>query len=126
MCQNLRVANTSILLRLLLIVGLVVSPLYPRVLDAGDQAMAMSGAHMISDEMSPGAGADNAALPCHDDKMDCDKTCMAACMSLSVQCLPSIASTVVRVVVTGQRLAIHSEAQLASLTAPPPARPPRA
>jgi hypothetical protein len=126
MCQNLRVTNTSILLRLLLIVGLVVSPLYPRVLDAGDQAMAMSGTHMISDEMSPGAGADNAALPCHDGKMDCDKTCMAACMSLSVQWLPSIASTVVRVVVTGQRFAIRSEAQLASLAAPPPARPPRA
>jgi hypothetical protein len=118
--------NTSILLRLLLIVGLVVSPLYPRVLAAGDQAMALSGSDMLSDEMSPGAGAGNAALPCHDGKMDCDKTCMAACMSLSVQCLPSIASTVARVVAIGQRFAIRSEAQLASLAAPPPARPPRA
>jgi hypothetical protein len=126
MCQNLRVTNTSILLRLLLIVGLVVSPLYQRVLDAGDQAMAMSGTHLISDEMSPGDDADNAALPCHGGKMDCDKTCMAACMSLSVQHLPSIASAVARVVVTGQRFAIRSEVQLASLAAPPPARPPRA
>src|SRR5882757_275197 len=102
MCQNLRVTNTSILLRLLLIVGLVVSPLYPRVLDAGDQAMAMSGTHLISDEMSPGADADNAALPCHGGKMDCGKICVAACMSLSVQWLPSIASTVVRVAAIGQ------------------------
>jgi hypothetical protein len=126
MCQNSGVTNTSILLRLLLIVGLVVSPLYPRVLAAGDHAMAMSGTHMGSDEMPPGADADNAALPCHDGKMDCDKTCVAACMSLSVQWLPSIASTLARVVVTGQRFAIRSEAQLASLAAPPPARPPRA
>jgi hypothetical protein len=125
MCHNVRVTNTSILLRLLLIVGLVVSPLYPRAFDAGHEAMAMSGPPMLSDEMAPGADADNAAPPCHDGKMDCDKTCMAACMSLSVQCLPSIASTVARVVITGQRFAIRSEAQLASLTPPPPARPPR-
>jgi hypothetical protein len=60
--------------------------------------------------------------------MDCDKACpcMAACMSLSVQCLPSIAAVVARVVVVGQRLAIRSEARLASLAPPPPARPPRA
>jgi hypothetical protein len=116
----------SILLRLLLIVGLVVSPLYPRVLDAGDQAAAMSGTHIGSDAMSPGGDTDTAALPCHGGKMDCGKTCMAACMSLSVQCLPSIASTLARVVVTGQRFAIRSEAQLANLAAPPPARPPRA
>jgi hypothetical protein len=124
MCQNLRVTNTSILLRLLLIVGLIVSPLYPRVFDT--DAMAMSGTHLCPDEMSPCADADNPASPCHDGKMDCDKTCMAACMSLSVQCLPSIASTVGRVVVVGESFAISSEAQLASLAAPPPARPPRA
>jgi hypothetical protein len=120
------VKNTSILLRLLLIVGLVVSPLYPPVFAAGDQSMTMSATGMSADEMSSRADADNAALPCHGGKMDCDKTCMAACMSLSVQHLPSIASAVARVVVTGQRFAIRSEVQLASLAAPPPARPPRA
>jgi hypothetical protein len=122
----LNVTNTSILLRLLLIVGLVVSPLYPPVFAAGDQSMTMSATGMSADEMSPGADADNASLPCHGGKMDCDKTCMAACMSLSVQHLPSIASAVARVVVTGQRFAIRSEVQLASLAARPPARPPRA
>jgi hypothetical protein len=124
MCQNFRVTNTSIMLRMLLIVGLIVSPLHPRMFDSG--AMAMSGTHPCPDEMSPCADADNPAPPCHDGKMDCDKTCMAACMSLNVQCLPSIASTAARVVVIGQRFAISSEAQLASLAAPPPARPPRA
>jgi len=122
MCQNSGVKNTSILLRLLLIVGLVVSPLYPRAFAASDQTMAMSDTDMASDEMSP---RDDAMLPCHDGKMDCGKACMAACMSLSVQCLPSSASTAPRVVV-GHRFAILSEAQLASLAAQPPARPPRA
>jgi hypothetical protein len=134
---------------MLLIVGLIVSPLHPRVFDLGANVlgandlgandlgtkvlgtkilstMAMSGTQLCPDGMSPCADADNPAPPCHDGKMDCDKTCMAACMSLSVQCLPSIASTVARVVVIGQRIAISSEAQLASLAAPPPARPPRA
>jgi hypothetical protein len=124
MCQNFRVKNASMLLRMLLIVGLIVSPLYPRVFDA--DATAMSETHMSPDEMSPCAGADYAPAPCHDGKMDCGKTCMAACMSLSVQCLPSIASTFVRFVVVGQRFAISSEDQLASLAAQPPARPPRA
>jgi hypothetical protein len=126
MCQNLGVANTSILLRLLLIVGLVVSPLVPRVLAGSDQTMTTPGTELAADEASPHAGVDNAMLPCHDGKMDCDKTCMAACMSLSVQCLPSMTSVVARVVVVGQRFAIRSEAQLASLAAQPPARPPRA
>jgi hypothetical protein len=119
------VKNTSILLRLLLIAGLVVSPLYPRVVAASDHAMTMAGTDMAADETSPQADANNAMSPCHGGKMDCDKTCVAACMALSVQCLPSIASTPVRVVVTGRRFAICSEAQLASLAAPPPARPPR-
>jgi hypothetical protein len=121
------------MLRVLLIVGLVVSPLYPRAFAASDQTV-MSETHMSSgdmsslDETSPRADADNATSPCHDGKTDCDKTCpcMAACMSLSVQCLPSTASIVARIVVMGQRFAIRSEAQLSSLTAPPPARPPRA
>ena len=134
MCQNFRVTNTSIILRMLLIVGLIVSPLHPRVFDLGAKVldtkildtMAMSGTQPCPDAMSPCADADDPAPPCHDGKMDCDKTCMAACMSLSVQCLPSIASTVARVVVIGQRIAISSEAQLASLAASPPARPPRA
>jgi hypothetical protein len=128
MWQNLRVTNTSILLRLLLIVGLVVSPLYPPVFASGNQSRTMSATDMGADEMSSRADADNATSPCHDGKMDCDKAgpCMAACMSLSVQCLPSIASIVARVVVVGQRLGLSSETQLASLTVPPPARPPRA
>jgi hypothetical protein len=139
MCQKFRVKNASILLRMLLIVGLMVSPLYPRVFDA--DAMAMSETHMSPDQMSPCAGADHAPAPCHDgkmdcgkidcgkidcDKIDCDKTCMAACMSLSVQGLPSIASTLVRFAVVSQRITISSEGQLASLAASPPARPPRA
>src|SRR4051812_42028131 len=113
MCQKLNVKNTSIIVRMLLIVGLIVSPLYPPVFAASDQSAAMSAAHMSSDEMSSGADADNAASPCHDGKMDCDKACpcMAACMSLSAQCLPSTASIVARVVVVGQRLALSSEAQ---------------
>ena len=120
--------NTSILLRILLIVGLVVSPLYPRAFAGSDHSMAMSGNDMASDEVSPRVEADNAMLPCHDGKMDCDKPCpcMAACMTLSVQGLPSAASTVALVVVVGQRFAIRSEVQLANLAAPPPARPPRA
>jgi hypothetical protein len=129
MCQNSDVKNTSILLRLLLIVGLVVSPLYPPAFAASGDTMTMSGTEPSPDEMSPRADAGHAASPCHDDgKMDCDKPCpcMAACMSLSVQGLPSVASTVVRIAAIGQRFAIRSEAQLASLAAPPPARPPRA
>ena len=124
MCQNSNVKNTSIILRMLLIVGLIVSPLYPRAFAASDQTMTMSGTDMVADEM-PCAGADNATSPCHDGKMDCGKACVAACMSLSVQGLPSTASTVTRVVVVGQRFALRSEAQLASLAAQPPARPPR-
>lgn len=128
MCQKLNVKNTSIIVRMLLIVGLIVSPLSPPVFAASDQSTMMSATDMSPDEMSSRADADNAASPCHDGKMDCDKACpcMAACMSLSVQGLPCIASTVARVVVVGQRFAIRSEAQLESLTAPPPARPPRA
>ena len=129
MCQNSNVKNMSILLRMLLIVGLVVSPLYPPVFAASGDAAAKSAAQMSPDEMLPRADAEHATSPCHDDgKMDCDKTCpcMAACISLSAQCLPSTASTVARGVVVGQRFAIRSEAQLAGLMAQPPARPPRA
>jgi hypothetical protein len=127
MCQKSNVKHTSIIVRMLLIVGLVVSPLAPPVFAVSDQSTAMSATDMSSDEMSR-ADADGALSPCHDGKMDCDKACpcLVACMSLSVQGLPSIASIVARAVVAGQRLAIHSEAQLASLAAPPPARPPRA
>jgi hypothetical protein len=128
MCQKSNVKNTSIIVRMLLIVGLIVSPLSPPVFAASDQSATMSATQMSSDEMSSGADADDATSPCPDGKMDCDKACpcMAACMSLSLQGLPSIASIVARVVVVGQRLALSSEAQLESLTAPPPARPPRA
>lgn len=129
MCQNSNVKNTSIIVRMLLIVGLVVSPLYPPVFAASGDTMTMSGTDMSPDEMLHRADAEHAASPCHDDgKMNCDKPCpcMAACMSLSVQGLPSTASTVVRVAAIGQRFAIRSQAQLASLAAPPPARPPRA
>jgi hypothetical protein len=128
MCQKSNVKNMSILVRMLLIVGLIVSPLSPPVFAATAQSVTMSAALMNSDDMSSRADPDNAALPCHDGKMDCDKPCpcMAACVSLSIQCLPSIASIVARIVVVGQRLALSSDVQLASLTAPPPARPPRA
>jgi hypothetical protein len=127
--RSLSVKNTSILLRMLLIVGLVVSPLYPPVFAASGDTMMMSAAQPSSDEMPPRADAEHGAAPCHDGgKMDCDKPCpcMAACMSLSVQGLPSTASTVAGVVAVGQRFAIRSEVQLANLAAPPPARPPRA
>jgi hypothetical protein len=130
MCQKSNVKNTSILLRMLLIVGLVVSPLYPPVFAAsGDtMTMTMSGTHISPDETLPRADAEHATSPCHDGEMDCDKPCpcMAACMSLSAQWLPSTPPSVARVVVVGQRFAISSESRLASLTAPPPARPPRA
>jgi hypothetical protein len=128
MCQKLRVKNTSILLRMLLIAGLIVSPLYSRAFAGSDHATTMSGTDMAPDEMSPRADADPATAPCHDGNMGGDKACpcMSACMSLNVQCLPSTASTVARVVVVAQRFGIHSEAQLASLAAQPPARPPRA
>jgi hypothetical protein len=129
MCQNSHVKNTSILLRMLLIVGLVVSPLYPPVFAASGDTVTMSGTQLSPDEMLPRADAEDATSPCHDDgKMDCDKPCpcMAACISLSVQGLPSTAATVARIVVVGKRFAIRSEALLASLAAPPPARPPRA
>jgi hypothetical protein len=129
MCQKSIVKNLSILLRMLLIVGLVVSPLYPPVFAASGDVMTMSGAQPGPDQATARGDADHATAPCHDDgKMDCDKPCpcMAACMSLSAQGLPCIASMVARVVVVGQRLALSSEAQLASLAAPPPARPPRA
>ena len=121
--------NTSILLRMLLIVGLVVAPLYPPVFAASGDAMTMSGTQPSPDEMSSRAESEHAASPCHDDgKMDCDKPClcMAACVTLNVPGLPSTASSVVRMAAIGQRFAIRSEAQLASLAAPPPARPPRA
>jgi hypothetical protein len=128
MCQKSGVKNTSIILRMLLIVGLVVSPLVPPVFAASGDTMTMSGTQPSSDEMASRADTEHATSPCHDDgKMDCDKPCpcMAACMSLSVQGLPSTASTVARVVVAGQRFAIRSEVQLVSLMAQPPARPPR-
>jgi hypothetical protein len=118
----------SILLRILLIVGLVASPLYPPVF-AASGGMAMSAAQMSPDQTSSRADAEHAALPCHDDgKMDCDKPCpcMAACMTLSVPGLPSTGSTVAVVAAIGQRFAIRSEVQMANLAAPPPARPPRA
>jgi hypothetical protein len=129
MCQNPDVKNTSILLRILLIVGLVVSPMYPPVFAASGDTMAMSAAHMSPDQMSSRADAEHAASSCHDDgKLDCDKPCpcMAACMTLSVQGLPSTAQSVGLVAVVAQRFAIRSEVQLANLAAPPPARPPRA
>jgi hypothetical protein len=129
MCQKSTVKNTSILLRILLIAGLVISPLYPPVFAASGDTMTMSGTPMSSDETPSRVGAEHAASPCHDNgKLDCDKPCpcMAACMSLSVQGLPSTASTMVRVAAIGQRFSIRSEVQLASLAAPPPARPPRA
>jgi hypothetical protein len=114
---------------MLLIVGLVISPLYPPVFAASGDTMIMSATQPSPDEMPPRADTKHATSPCQDDgKMDCDKPCpcMAACMSLGVQGLPSITSTVARVVVVGQRFAIRSEVQLANLAAPPPARPPRA
>jgi hypothetical protein len=123
------VKNTSIMLQMLLIAGLVLAPLYPPVFAASGDTMTMSGTQLGSDEVLPRADAEHATSPCHDEgKMDCDKPCpcMAACMSLNVQGLPSTASTVVRIAAIGQRFAIRSEAQLASLAAPPPARPPRA
>jgi hypothetical protein len=122
------VKNTSIMLRMLLIVGLVLAPLYPPVLASGGD-MVMSAGQMSPDQMSSRPDVEHVASPCHDDgKMDCDKPCpcMAACMTLSVPGLPSTGSTVALVVVVGQRFAIRSEVQLASLAAPPPARPPRA
>ena len=123
----------SIIFRALLLVGLVVSPLYPRVSAANGHSMAvpateMSEPQLNSGEASLGADAVNEASPCHDGKMDCDKACpcMAACMSLSVQCLPCTASTFARVVVVGKRFAISSEVPSSGLAATPPARPPRA
>jgi hypothetical protein len=117
------------MLRMLLIVGLILAPLYPRAFAASGGAMTMSGTQPSPDEMSSRADIEHAASPCHDDgQMDCDKPCpcMAACMTLSVPGLPSTGSTVALVVAIGQRFAIRSEAQLASLMAQPPARPPRA
>lgn len=122
------------MLRLLLCLGLVLAPLYPRAFAASGDMMTMSGTHMNpggianAAEQPPGTTEDHATVPCHEGTVDGDKACpcMAACMSLSAQCLPSIATTAARVVALGQRFTIHSEAQLASLTAPPPAPPPRA
>src|SRR4051794_4559181 len=112
------------MLRLLLSLGLVLAPLYPPAFAASGDMMMMRLSHMNSGgianaaEQPSGAAADHATLPCHEGSMDGDKACpcMAACMSLSAQCLPFIASTAARLVVPGQRFAIHSEAQLASLT----------
>jgi hypothetical protein len=125
--------KTSIMLRMLLSLGLVLAPLYPRTFAASGDMM-MRGVHMNSGDMASsaeppsGTEADQATAPCHGGTTDGDKACpcMAACMSLSAQCLPFIVSTLARVVVVGQPFAIHSEAQLASLAGPPPARPPRA
>src|SRR4051812_14285767 len=44
MCQKSRVKNTAIIVRMLLIVGLIVSPMSPPVFAAGDQSMTMSAA----------------------------------------------------------------------------------
>src|SRR3954470_22568405 len=104
MWQKARVKNTSIIVRMLLIVGLIVAPLSPPAFAAGDQSATMSAAHMSADDMSLCADADNAAAPCHEGKMDCDQACpcMAACVALSGQCLPSIAAAAARVLVVGQ------------------------
>ena len=124
----------SIMLRLLLSLGLVLAPLYPRAVAASGDMMMMAGSHMNpgdianSAEQPSGAAADHATSPCHEGTMDPDKACpcMTACISLSAQCLPFIASTAARVAVPGQGFALDSEAHLASLTAPPPAPPTRA
>lgn len=120
--------KTSIILRLLLIVGLIVSPLTPRIHAATAATVTMADAQLLSAQPSAVADANDAALPCHDGKMDCGKACpcMAACMSLSFQCLPGAVAAVAGALGAKTHFIMSRDAQLASLLTAPPARPPRA
>lgn len=117
--------NILIILKTLLIVGLMASLFTPPAFAGNDHAMQMS--HVTSASMDEMAGAFDGMPPCHDGKMDCDKTCpcMTLCLSLGVMGLPSTVATVASLTIVGERIALSSEARLASLTTAPPARPPR-
>lgn len=120
-------SRISFIVRAILIVGLIVSPLYPRAFASDGHPMKMSPIRMESVEHASAIDADQ-AMPCHEGMMGCSKVCpcMAACMSLCAQGLPSPSGLAVNLAVMSARVVVHHEAQLASLAAPPPARPPRA
>lgn len=114
------------ILRMLLVLGLTLSPLYPRTFASGDHSV--SGTSLASEQAALAADEGSDVALCHEGNMDCGKSCpcMSACMSLSVQGLPSGVTTVGSPAGISERLAISSELQLASHTDLPPARPPRA
>lgn len=115
--------------RALLIVGLIMSPLYPRAFAGADRTLQMPSAEEVSEQVLPMIGAVGGdLLPCDEGNADCGKicACMAACVTLGNPGLPSAAGAVTSPVVAAALIAAPSEVQLASLAATPPARPPRA
>jgi hypothetical protein len=133
------VKRIAILLRMLLIAGLAVAPLSAHAFVGGERAMTH---HMTMDPTAAAMPADSAAMPCDDATMNCGDMdrgdmpcpdmqggkacpCLAMCAAMVTLGLPSIVPVTTRVSVVSQRIAVSSEAQLASLAATPPARPPR-
>lgn len=122
----------SIILRFVLIVGLVLSPLYSRALANHGSVMAVSLPDGTSEHTMPDTAKADETMPCHDSgKSDCGHCgkgcpCVAACMAMSIQGLPASAVAMVTPAVAQMRRLIISTAQLASLITSPPARPPRA
>jgi hypothetical protein len=122
----------AILLRMLLIVGLAVAPLSVHAAASGDRDIshAMDRAAVTMPADSGDMPSDDAAMDCGD--MHCPDmhdgkacACFAACATMYALGLPSLAPIAANVPVTSQLMAFSSEEQLASLAAPPPARPPR-
>ncbi len=115
------------ILRAVLILGIIISPVYPRAFASMDHAAKMSIGQVV---MSGGDSIvdSGAVMPCHDGKLDCDKTCpcMAACVSLCSQVLPAASDVALIRAVEWTRYGVEGDSQLASLAATPPARPPRA
>ena len=114
------------ILRMLLIVGLIVSPLYPRVFANGNHPG--HGMLLSSEQSLSVVGVLDDAAPCHDGVSDCGKSCayMSACMSLSIQGLPFGLAVIVGPAGIRNRLAFSSESQLENHIGSLPARPPRA
>lgn len=125
------------LLRMLLIVGLAVAPLSAQAVASGDRTTSHDMTHAM-EQVAAAMPADSADMPCDDAAMDCGDMhcpdmhdgkacpCLAACATMYTLGLPSLVAVAANVSVAGQRMAFSSEEQLASLAAPPPARPPRA
>lgn len=132
MWHTWHVKHTFVILRLALIVGLVLSPLYSRAFGKHEFALNVVTTQVVSEQALSDTAMVDEAMPCHESgKPDCGHCgkncpCMTVCMAMSIQGLPIPAVAMAAPAVGHTRRGIISAAQLASLTASPPARPPRA